>query len=223
MAAESIGATVFAQFYVDLCRKTFADQLPAEVWNGPWNTTFGYRMQNALWLLVGDPENAWWDDVRSPDVRETRDDILARALASAYEQLEERLGRRTDRWTWGKVHTAAFRNATLGRSGIGIVERLFNRGPVSVPGGADVLRRADFKVSEPFEVHHTASLRMIADTADWSSTLSVHRPGQSGHPASRHYDGMLPMWLEGGYRPHPWTPDEIRAQARRRLVLEPAK
>lgn len=223
METDSVGATVFAQFYVELCRKTFADQLPPHVWNGPWNTTYGYRMQNSLWLLAGDPENEWWDDVRTPDLRETRDDILARALASAYEQLTEQLGKRTDRWTWGRAHSATFQNATLGRSGVGFVERIFNRGPVAVAGGLDVLRRSDFRVNEPFVVHHIASLRMVADTADWSSALYVHGPGQSGHPASRHYADMMRPWAEGAYRAHPWTHEEIRDQSRRRLVLEPIR
>lgn len=223
MEADRVGATVFAQFYVELCRKTFADQLPPHVWNGPWNTTYGYRMQNSLWLLVGDPENEWWDDVRTPGLRETRDDIVARALASTYERLTELLGKRPDRWTWGRAHTATFQNATLGRSGVKFVERIFNRGPVAVAGGMDVLRRSDFRVNDPFAVHHIASMRMVADTADWSSVLSVHCPGQSGHPASRHYADMLRPWAEGTYLTHPWTVNDIRDQSRRRLVLEPVR
>ena len=223
METDSVGATVFAQFYVELCRKTFADQLPPHVWNGPWDTAYGYRMQNSLWLLVEDPENQWWDDVRTPDRRETRDEILARALASAYEQLEERFGKRTERWTWGRAHTATFRNATLGRSGIRFVERIFNRGPVPVAGGLDVLRRADFRVLQPFEVHHIASMRMIVDTADWSSARYVHGPGQSGHPASRHYADMVRPWAEGSYLTHPWTVEEVYDQSRRLLVLEPVR
>ncbi len=223
MDADSLGAVVFAQFYVDLCEKTYVDQLPSDVWNGPWKAASGYRLQNSLWLLADDPANQWWDDARTPDVQESRDDIIARALGSSFEKLEEQLGDNSERWTWGELHTATFENATLGSSGIGFIERIFNSGPVEVSGGLNVLRRADFKVQEPFAVYHITSMRMIADLADWSSALYIYSPGQSGHPASGHYDDMVNMWVEGEYYTHPWTLDEIRDQGRDRLMLTPTQ
>ncbi|MCK4515385.1 MAG: penicillin acylase family protein, partial [Spirochaetaceae bacterium] len=222
MDVDSIGATVFSQFYVDLCYKTYGDQIPEAVWDGSWGTTSGVRLRNSLlWPLAEEPNNAWWDDTRTLDVTESRDDIMARALSSAYETLVEDLGDNTNKWEWGEVHTIEYRNATLGESGIGFVENIFNRGPEPVSGGMSVLRRADFKVREPFGVYHIASMRMIADLSDWSSTLWVHSPGQSGHPASKHYNDAMDEWIDGEYFTHPWTLEDIRDQAQQSLMLEP--
>ena len=39
-----------------------------------------------------------------------------------------------DGWTWGRLHTATFREPTIGSSGIGPLEWYFNAGPVPVDG-----------------------------------------------------------------------------------------
>lgn len=221
MHEKSVGASVFAQFFIERIDKTYADQVPIHVWEGPWRATSGYRIQNSLWLLVDDPQNQWWDDVRTLDVVETRDEILARALAAAYAELEERLGRRTERWEWGRLHTLTYTSATLGKSGIRLIENIFNRGPVPISGGLNVLFRNDFRLPTAFDVTHVTSMRMIADLSDWSSVLWLNSPGQSGHPASRHYDDAIDAYVKGEYFVHPWTLEEIRAQSRRTLLLQP--
>jgi penicillin amidase len=223
METDSIAPTVFSRFAVELFTRIFTDQIPPEVWEGPWRAAYGPHLLARLNLLVDEPDNIWWDDTRTPEVRETRDDIMARALSAAYETLIEEYGENTARWEWGRVHTVSFMNETLGRSGVGFVERMFNRGPVAVAGGLSVLFRNEFDVLEPFSVHHTASLRMIADLSDWSATEYIHYTGQSGHPASRHYDDLIDDWATGQYRTHPWTLEEIRAQARDVMTLEPAQ
>jgi penicillin amidase len=221
MHEESVGATVFAQFYVELLELTYADQIPAHVWEGPWEASEKYRMQRSLLGLVVEPDNAWWDDVRTVDHVETRNEIMARALGAAYTALEARLDDDPRKWEWGKIHTLTYTNATLGTSGVGFVEKLFNRGPVPISGGLNVLFRNDFEFPTAFDVTHITSMRMIADLSDWSRTLWINSPGQSGHPASRHYDDAIDAYAEGRYFTHPWTLEEIADEARDLLVLEP--
>lgn len=223
MGTESVGASIYAQFFIDLAEKTYADQIPEDVWNGPWSVVSVSRLQNSIWLLLEDPENEWWDDMRSLSVRETRDDIIAIALGSTYEKLCEILGKNLNRWQWKRLHTATFQNATLGSSGIGLIENVFNRGPIAVDGGMNVLKRAGMDLLDPFGIDHIVSLRMVADLADWSTARYVMTPGNSGHPASPNYDNMMDDWAEGTYFAHPWTLEEIANQAQNRLILNPSE
>ena len=184
MHVDSVGASVFAQLFLELIERVYTDQVPAHVWEGPWEAAARYRMQSSLWRLVDDPENQWWEDIRTLETTERRDEILGRSLGAAYATLEETLGNRPERWYWGRLHTLTYTNPTLGKSGIGFVENMFNRGPTPLSGGLNVLYRNDFEVPTAFDVTHVTSMRMIADLSDWSATLWLNSPGQSGHPAS---------------------------------------
>jgi penicillin amidase len=80
--------------------------------------------------LLTQPQSPWWDDKSTATV-ETRADILLRALQEGYAWLDQHHGGVIDKWTWGQLHTATFENQSLGQSGIGLIEAIFNRGPVT--------------------------------------------------------------------------------------------
>ncbi len=66
----------------------------------------------------------------------------------------------------------------------------------------------------------SASYRQIVDLADWDASRAVHTTGQSGHPASKHYDDMIQLWLRGELHPMLWSREQVEANAEGRLVLE---
>ena len=81
---------------------------------------------------------------------------------------------------------------------------------------------AKFAVDEAdFEVRDGPSMRQITDLGDLERSLAVLPMGQSGIPASPHYDDMLPLWLSGGYHPFAMDRTNIDKNAEGRLVLEP--
>jgi acyl-homoserine-lactone acylase len=45
--------------------------------------------------------------------------------------------------------------------------------------------------------------------------------GQSGNPASAHYDDAIPVWLKGETRSMPFKDENIKAQYTREYVLKP--
>ena len=65
------------------------------------------------------------------------------------------------------------------------------------------------------------SMRAVYDLADPDATRFALCPGQSGHPASPHYDDLLPGWLAGEYVPFATARDQVEALAEARLVLTP--
>jgi penicillin amidase len=170
--------------------------------------------------LLEQPNNHWWDDARTPDI-ETRDDILLRALQQGYAWLEKRQGSDMDKWSWGKLHTATFENQSLGQSGIGLVESIFNRGPVPASGGNSIVNATGWSIDEPAQVTSVPSERAIMDLSDWQRSQSMHTTGQSGHPYHEHYGDMIVPWRDVQYHAMHWDRAAIEADAEGTLRLEP--
>ncbi len=196
---QSPEAALYGFFWLKLVEETLRDQYPEKRWP-PGSSG---RVQNALHYLLQDERNPWWDDLRTPEVKETRDQILIRSFRKGYRAAVKKLGRDMDRWRWGKVHTAEFRNQNLGKSGIAPIERIFNRGP--------------------FEVKEIASQRQIIDLGDLGASLMIHTTGQSGHPTHRHYDDFIEPWRDIQYHPTLWERAQVQAAAGQRLLLVPER
>ena len=122
-AEDSAAAAYFFVVVHDILERTFRDQMPPELW-----PTGGDRWNAVLTKLLDDPNNAWWDDENTKGTVEKRDDILRTAMTDARKELTSLMSRDTPGWQWGKLHRVTLRHQTLGSSGIGPIERLFNRG-----------------------------------------------------------------------------------------------
>ncbi len=218
MTMDSSGAALYAYYWQALVAETFYDQLPERLWQGG-----GTKNQVALFNLLDQPDNAWWDDAATPDVVETRDDVLESALRRAVDAASEELGSTPDRWEWGSVHTATFANQTFGQSGIGPIEAIFNRGPVAVNGGSGQVNATNWNALEDFTVRSLPSMRQIIDLGDLTNSVMVHTTGQSGHPGHRHYGDYIDPWRLGEYHSTLWARDAVEANARGTLTLRPAR
>jgi penicillin amidase len=163
-------------------------------------------------LLTAD-EADWWKGLR-------RETVLARALYDALHYLRTTLGPSLPAWSWGAVHYAGFHHP-LGQQKP--LDRIFDRGPFPYGGDTNTVWQAAFVPKLPIrpEGGFTASWRQILDVGNWDASIGVHTTGQSGHPASPHYDDMIPMWLSGEYHPLLWTRERIEAHLEARLTLEP--
>ena len=67
-----------------------------------------------------------------------------------------------------------------------------------------------------------ASFRMVVDVGAWDNSRFVNGPGQSGDPASPHYDDHAVAWSEGHHFPLLYSSEAIDAATVRRILLEPA-
>jgi penicillin amidase len=215
MHMDSPQAALYAVFWSELVKATFYDGLPEDLWlNG------GDRTMVTVANLLDQPDNLWWDDVTTPDT-ETRDEILASALESAYAETTALLGDDPTRWAWGDLHTSTFDNQTLGNSGISVIESIFNRGPVATSGGDSIVNATAWNVPEGFEVSSVPSMRQIIDVGDFSASLTMHTTGQSGHPYNPHYDDMIDPWRNIEYHPMLWDETQVQAAAKDHLTLTP--
>jgi penicillin G amidase len=221
MDTESSGAAVYAYFWQALVEEVFKDKLPDSLWNGDAVLDTNSRLMNTVAQLLKDSAHPLWDKPTTLDKVEKRDDILVLAMNKAVRRGMRDLGADIGKWRWGKVHTAVFRNQSFGRSGIALVEHIFNRGPVPVGGGMQQVISSDWRADKPFGVSSISSMRQIVDLSDFSSSVMMNATGQSGHVGSRHYDDMILPWARVRYHSTLWEEKSLRSSRAERLVLSP--
>jgi penicillin amidase len=214
---ESPEAAAFGFFWLSLAEAVYRDQLHAE----SWPPSSQHRLFNSMYYLLQDPDNIWWDNRTSEDRIEDRDEILRRSFILGMRTAADRLGDDFSSWRWGRVHTVEFRNQTLGESGIGVIERIFNRGPFPLRAGATQVFQAGWSYDDPFIVTVIPSMRQIIDIGDLSTGLMIHPTGQSGHPGHQHYDDFIDDWRTVRYHSSRWEREAVEKASRERLLLLP--
>ena len=212
--ADSQAAAVYEAFWRHLLKNTFNDELPERYWADGGDRWFEVTRN----LNINSP---WWDDISTPDVKETRNDILKKSFIEGVDELEGTLGNDPDKWNWGGLHGAIFRNSPLGETGIGLIDSLFNRGPFATGGGPSIVNATSWNSVEGYEVTNLPSMRAIYDFSDFSKSLTVHTTGQSGHAYHPHYDDMAPLWANIEYYPMLWNEQAIVENAEGHLILTP--
>ena len=213
--ADSAPAALYASFWTHLLADTFNDDLPERYW-----PTGGDQYFEVTRHIVDDNTNAWWDDQSTPQV-ETRDDIFAKAIAEAITEMEKTLGKDTSQWKWGDLHTATFENGTLGKSGVSLIEDLFNRGPFPTGGGKSIVNATGWTTTDGYFVDWLPSMRMIVDLGNLNNSITVHTTGQSGHAYHPHYADMAPLWADVKYYPMWWDQPSAIDDTEGHLVLKP--
>lgn len=213
--ADSSGAAVFEAVWRRFLLSTLEDDLPEDI-----EIEGGARWSLAMAALAGDPSNRFWDDRTTPEDEDLSDMVHA-AWRLGVADLVELLGDDPGDWAWGDLHTATFRNETLGESGVGLVEAIFNRGPYTTSGGFDVVNATGWTPAAGFVVDWIPSMRMIVDLGDLSRSLAVNSTGQSGHAYHGHYTDQVDPWRLGAMLPFRWDRDQIEADAEGVLTLVP--
>ncbi len=216
---DSPSAALFAVFWQDLLKDTFSDEpIPAQ-----YMPDGGERWFEVMRKLVSDPTNSFWDDKTTPNKVETRDDIFAKAFAEAVncQVCIQKFGSDISKWQWGGLHTATFRNQSLGESGVAPIEALFNRGPYPTSGGKGIVNATGWTAGDSFEVDWLPSMRMIVDLSNLDHSLTVHTTGESGHAFNPHYADMIDLWRNIQYYPMLWSQQQVTDNAKNHLQLLP--
>lgn len=215
---DSGAALLFEMFLRELLTAVVADELTPQaeedyLANGGTQFVF-------LANLATDAESAWWDDVETAEVVESRADVLAQALSRGVSWLEMHHNPDSENWAWGNLHTATFVSNPLGQSGIKPLEGLVNRGPFPADGGFGIVNANSWRWQEPAAVTGHVSMRYIADLSDLSQSFAVIPTGQSGHPGHEHYDDQMGLWANGFY--HDMVAGDVAEEtAVDELVLRP--
>jgi penicillin amidase len=216
---DSRGCAAYMAFEEQLERRVFDDDLGSLAREYVGST----QSWQALIALLAKPADPFWDDIGTTNKKETEADILAAALDGAGAALHSSLGADPATWNWGRLHTATFREVTLGESGIGPLEWYFNKGPYPVAGAAGAVDATyyQFSVGYPdpydstvtaatdlrslFEMTNMPSYRLDIDMGRLDEARIVITTGQSGNPTDPHYGDLIDDWRLGRQVPLPFS------------------
>jgi penicillin amidase len=203
---ENTGARLFETAFSRSRALTLDELIPAG--KSERSTTSSEAWQLAL---LADSANAWWDDKRTTDRRESRDEILAKALAGAYDTLRVQFGAPDSvPWTWG----------TLSPARVLHLLRLpgFSVDTLAINGGRGTLNPS---AGSSYGSNFGASWRMVVELSAPLRVRAVYPGGQSGNPGSPRYTDRLAMWADGQLdsvrtprSPQELAPSDVRATLR---------
>ncbi|MGH3761693.1 penicillin acylase family protein [Actinophytocola sp.] len=213
---DSAPAAYFNAVWRHLLSATFDDDLPEAA--RPDGTD---RWFEVVRTLLTEPDDPFWDDTGTRKV-ERRDDIVRAALTAANTELTEQLGDDPSAWRWGDLHQLELVNPTLGTSGIGPVEWLFNRGPVPVAGGKDAVNATGWNPRKGYAVTTVPSMRMVVDLRDLDQSQWINLTGQSGHAFHRDYWDQTQLWAAGDMIAMRSGDSAVRSATTHTLTLNPA-
>jgi len=196
------------------------------------------RSAETLVELLGEPASRWWDDPSTP-ARETEAQVIGKALDQAGADLRATLGDPAG-WSWGGLHTVAFQEQTLGTSGIGPLEWLFDKGPYPDGGSVYAVDQQYFDLSaaypdpyasdpassggtfaDVFAVKGGPSYRLVVEPQQFDGATIIDTTGQSGVPLDGHYGDLIDSYLAGKTVPLPFSKAAVDAATTQILTLTP--
>ncbi|MEO7016128.1 MAG: penicillin acylase family protein [Leifsonia sp.] len=212
--ADSAAAAYFNIFWRNLLADAFGRKLPASA-----PPTGGDRWFQVVQTLAKQPDSPWWTDKKLGVGN--RDQMFAHVAAEAWAEATRLMGSDQAKWRWDSIHTLTLANASLGKSGVGPIEALFNRGPYPVGGGSSVVDAVGWDASVGYTVDWLPSMRQVIDLSDFDKSTWVNLTGASGHAFNPHYTDQTPLWQTNKTRDWPFSAKAVSAATDETLTLRP--
>jgi penicillin amidase len=197
---DSVAGSIYQAFLLRLAREvaraTIGDRDLCERWldradNGfTPHVTSPWRWHSHLMLL--------WEEGDEELIGRPWDELALEALSGALDDLSDRFGPDPEGWRWGRIHEMEFPHA-LGEANP-LLRRLLNR-RLRAGGAQETVSQIAYDPNDPYRAVWAPSWRMVADPTAPDRSRWQMFTGQSGHPASRHYDDLQADWLDGRTQP----------------------
>lgn len=184
------------------------------------NTSFDTKSLAKLIMGEGSP---WYDNVNTPD-REDRETIIRLAFEKTVEDLTERLGKKSAKWTWDRMHTLSHPHTIAGDDALGKFLNWWlglNVGPFPMHGSSNTVNAIGHSYKDPTVSEAGPSERSIIDLSNLDNSRMVIPTGQSGHPFDRHYRDQAELYNTGQYRPVHFSREAVEQNAYSTLILHP--
>lgn len=239
-ARESIGCSAYHVMLPYLTRAIFDDELnenpPAGVDENLNLLDNWIQFQTTLLYLFDSPDELhrgedYFDDIRSAELVETRDDIVVAQLEYTADKLGQIFGAATDTppdelsaddWRWGRIHTVTFQSLlTVGNFSLVEVGPYANDGGYGSVDVANPIGGEKFR--DQFHHPHGASLRMIMEASDEGVVGNFQLPGgQSHHADSPYFNNLIDDWLSDKPRDLLFERADVDANAQQTIEALPA-
>lgn len=173
-----------------------------------------------LKIFINNPNSRYWDDVKTQE-KETRKEILIRAMKSAIADIKNRLGSSPSRWKWGDIHQLEYVHPVGMAKPMNL---LYNMGPYPAAGEAHLVNRIKTHFGKmDFKVSSIPSTRRLIIIGEPDNSYSILPAGNSGNLKSPHYGDQVKMYLAGQYRKLNFSEASLAGKRTRVMKLEPGK
>lgn len=215
---SSAAAAYYNAVWSNLLQLTFNDELPDDL-----RANGGDQWMQTIVQLLQKPRSPWWDNKLTPGVTEGEVEIIRQAMVEARLQLTKELGKDPSSWDWGRLHQLRLEHKVLGGDDVpAVVRKLFNRGPVSLPGGSAIVDANGWDASQGFGVTWAPSMRMVVDLGNLDHSTWVNQTGNSGHAFNDNYDDQVSAWAHNETFPWPFSEKAVRGAGGSELRLVPS-
>ncbi len=213
---SGIGVTIYNQLVYFILRNTMLDELGEKNFE---KTAGSVLVRSSLESLLTDKNSVWWDNVNTPDKKETREDIFTLSLTQTIDALTKQFGEDVSEWQWGKVHTLTHEHPIGKKKPF---DKIFNVGPFAKSGSNEVIDKESFHYSADgiYPVLGGPAMRLLLDFGDPDHALSIIPTGQSGNIMSPHYADQAEMFVNGHYRIQYMDMPELKKKQKLELVPE---
>lgn len=205
-----IGPSVFYNMLSQIMFLSMSDELGDDAFKSILATSV---VKNSYLQFLENENSPWWDDVKTNDVKETRQQIFEKAAENTLALLTKTSGATADQWTWNKIHTITHAHPL---SKVKPLDKIFNVGPFAVDGGSEVINNLSFALDTTgyYPVTSGPALRKITDFGDIENGITVSPTGQSGNVMSSHYSDQAELFATGKFRKMLMSKEEIKAEAK---------
>jgi penicillin amidase len=213
---KSVAPVIFHRWVYFFLKNTFHDELGDTRFKQLLATHFHKKL---IAPMAGKDSSVWWDNTRTRDTVERKDDIVHLSFSQAIGSLKKQLGPESEYWSWDRVHLLEHEHP-MGR--VAVLRPYFNVGPFPVRGSREVLNNMAFNYDEEGmnTVHHGPSTRRIIDFTAVENSMSILPTGQSGNPFSPHYKDQAEMFVLGKFRKMMLNREEILDTSESLLIFK---
>lgn len=212
---DSKEAVLFHRWVYEFLKATFADELGPDGFTSLLKT---HLVKRLISPMTRKEQSLWWDDIRTPETREERRDIVLKSFKAASASVTSEFGGYEGDWSWKDVHTVEF-NHPFGR--VESLRSYFNVGPFPVNGTREVINNLTFPYDSTgyYKVSAGPSTRRVIDFSDIEGSMSILPTGQSGNPFSPHYDDQAELYIQGKFRKMLLNEQEIKTESKSILIF----
>ena len=190
-----------------------------------------YKQVRFIWMdqIVNSDDLSWYDNIKTDDKIENKNDIMTQALIKTLEILDPNKQMATDseyykHITWGNWHSLTIQHPM---AVVPILNQLLKLkfGPWKWQGTAGTMNASFYKETDNshFKSFVGPSWRFVIDFSNIDKATMVLPAGNSGNPYSEHFFDFNEMWQKGDRWQVPITYNEVKKRAVSSLVLEAKK
>ena len=190
-----------------------------------------YKQVRFIWMdqVINSNDLSWYDNIKTDDKIETKDDIMTLALWETLELLDPDKQTANDpeyykHITWGNWHSLTIQHPM---ATIPILNQLLKLkfGPWKWAGTAGTMNASFFTQTDNshFKSFVGPSWRFVIDFSKIDKATMVLPAGNSGNPYSEHFFDFNEMWQKGERWQVPISYDEVKKKTVSSLILKAKK